>query len=133
MSEGRLSGEIRGRSREVRGLLISLSALANELRTMSLPVAAEEAVLGMRVELACAVAALNALDACVGAAAMTGGMVAETRAVDMELHPVRLETQDARLKMLQSLHRAGDHSLDPEPDEQNLDRNVPVEMKGVAR
>jgi hypothetical protein len=105
MSEGRLLEQMREQSAQVRGLLISVSALANQTRSMSLPVAAQEAVLGMRVELACAVAAL---DASLGAVSMTGE----------EPWTGNLE----RERMLRSLHRAGDHTLDPD----ETDRNVTV-------
>jgi hypothetical protein len=37
---------------------------------------------------------------------------------DLELHPRRLPEQVEEQKLLASLHRAGDHSLDPDEEEE---------------
>jgi len=77
-------------------------------------------VAGVLVEMAGLHASLNKLQSLLAAAEMVGQMAGKpvTKAVELELHPAHPEhDEEARHRMLKSLHRCGDHTLDPEPDE----------------
>lgn len=51
-----------------------------------------------------------------GAGVMTGELPRPTTARDLDMHPVNLPKQVERDKLLESLHRAGDHTQDPDTD-----------------
>lgn len=56
----------------------------------------------------------NGIRASLAAARSTGQMAAAVAAKDLELHPVNLPPQVPSEKLLESLHRSGDHTLDPD-------------------
>ncbi|HRJ11588.1 MAG TPA: hypothetical protein PK490_12295 [Prosthecobacter sp.] len=93
----------------MRARLASMRVIIGELEDM-LP-AARELLASLRVEMCCLATDINALDTTCGALRMTGQQP--------PLQPQDPVESTAHKAMLRSLHRAGDHTLDPEDDEGN--------------
>jgi hypothetical protein len=108
---------------EVRGLAADLKRQATLLSTLVRAVrseAPEADVSRVLVELAGMHADLNKLQSLLAAAEMVGVMQPKPtlQAHKLELHPGHAD-HDAREReaMLRSLHRCGDHTLDPVPED----------------
>lgn len=96
-----------------------MKAVLHSLRQMALPEAARMEVINGYSIMCGLIAATNALKTTVAAARMTGELPpVDVPTTALELHPVHYEPSRSadELELLrQSLHRAGDHTLDPEP------------------
>lgn len=128
----------------MRGLAHAFSGYLNELE-MRLPgdEAARHAFINARTTMGCVHAEITQMKAVLAAARMTGQAVhvATVAVEELELHPRNLpgpvcspdvpqpRTWREREKLLQSLHRAGDHTLDP-TETAEVDRNVAIYEEG---
>lgn len=95
---------------------LEMKAVLHTLRRMPLPEAATMEVITGYSIMCGLIAATNELKASVAAARMTGELPpADVPTTALELHPANYEpsrSADELERMRQSLHRAGDHSLD---------------------
>lgn len=128
---------------EIRALAADMKRQATLISTQIRAIRArvpEADVAGVLVEMAGLHADLNRLQSLVAAADMVGVMQPRpaVKAEELELHPGHAaHDEHQRELMLASLHRCGDHTLDPDPEPDEVavedDRNVAVEVKGGAR
>ncbi len=109
---------------EARSLAADIKQQATLISTQIRAIRAqvpEADVAGALVEMAGLHASINKLQSVLAAAEMVGVMQSRpvTQAQDLELHPAHVEHEaEERERMLRSLHRCGDHTLDPEPKEE---------------
>lgn len=95
-------------------LLGRLRGHLNAARGPGVPESACREIASATVMIASVRAECNAIKSEIAAARMTGQTPKAMKAEDMELHPAQLPRQVERERLLESLHRAGDHTLDPD-------------------
>lgn len=116
---GRLPAQIIGNSKRIRDVLGALSGRVNAIRSL---VEHPRVSTGTEVSAICgeakmdiigALAELNAIDASLAAAKMTGQIITALKATDLELHPVNGPDRTHEL-FARSLDRIGDDTLKEE-------------------
>lgn len=120
-----LSSDLLQNSKQLRSRAHELSAFLNELETR-LPKDEDtrRAFTNARATVGFIHSQCTQIETTLGAARMVGEIEGDTKAGDLELHPANqgrdsvrpypLPPQVEHDKLLESLHRAGDHSLDPD-------------------
>lgn len=120
-------------SGRVRDLAHRLSGFLNELeKRMPGDEATRHAFINARQTVGFIHAECTEMETLAAAARMTGDLGQPVMAEDLELHPKNLPVQVDREKLLESLHRAGDHSLDEEETERTGVSALPSNAGGGA-
>lgn len=111
---GRLPAQIGAHSKRIREMCAKFTGHINAVKSLS---AGNDRVLTeageMKLDLIGLLAELNAIDACIAAAKMTGQVIAEPRATDLELHPVNRPDRTHEL-FARSLDRIADDTFKEE-------------------
>ena len=111
---GRLPAQIGAHSKRIREMSAKLTGHINAVKSLS---AGNDRVLtevgDMKLDLIGLLAELNAIDACIAAARMTGQIIKAPTATDLELHHVNRPDRTHEL-FARSLDRIGDDTLKEE-------------------
>lgn len=102
----------------------------NGARGPSVPEFALLEITSAKTRLAAIRAECNAIRACMAAGRATGQVEKPVSVEELELHPKQLPAQVEHERLLASLHRAGDHTLD-EDDNTDATQRVPTAGGGA--
>lgn len=103
-------------------LLDMLKGYLNAAKGPGVPEFARREITNATVTIASIRSEINAINATMAAGRATGQVERPLVVTDLELHPKQLPAQVEHEKLLASLHRVADHTLDPD---ENTDGETP--------